>query len=276
MYINNRCIWSCLIYNYITDYFIANDDAAQNIPGLSVTYDTETEWNFLIEPDIKVDEESGETPIPYAVVNLLNDLIIPAFEQHLIRITSVVNEELASIMLTIGIEDGTAMIEADLPNVIEKKITLAQTSMTTNKLVIYDKADLVTNIVYYLHPDYSYDTTNDDRITPVVYEIATAEAKEATEEEPAVTFEEAAATVADDKFGGIEFNNLIELTVLNDDNMIKPYDMKIGFSVSVLSEGKIYHSILSGRQVKKTTKLIFGLIRMDLTKKIQRSTYNGR
>lgn len=266
-----------VIAQYITDYFIENDDSEQNIYGLSVIVDTQTEWDLLIEPDIKPKEDDPpEALIPYAVINLLNDLIIPAFEKYLVRIKTTVNEELESIMLNIGIEDTESMIEADLPNVLEKKITLAQTTMSTNKLVIYDKADLVTHIDYYLHPDYSYDTTDDDRIVPVVYEIETAEAKEASGEEPAITFAEAAQAKADDKFGGIEFNNLIELTVLNDDSMIQPYNMNVGHHVSVLSNGQIYHSILSAKTIKETTKLTFGLIRLDLTDKIQRRVWNGR
>ena len=47
-----------------------------------------------------------------------------------------------------------------------------------------------------------------------------------------------------------------------------PELIEIGQVVAVISEGKAYNSMLTGRQVEDTTLLIFGSIRLDLTKRI--------
>jgi hypothetical protein len=64
--------------------------------------------------------------------------------------------------------------------------------------------------------------------------------------------------------------------MMNDDEMIQPASMRIGQTVTVLSNGTEYNSVLTGRQTGETTKLIFGFIRLELTKQIKRRERNGR
>lgn len=64
-----------------------------------------------------------------------------------------------------------------------------------------------------------------------------------------------------------KYKNLIELTVKKDDSMIKPLEMGIGQVVNVIHEGVSYSSVLTGKEISKgLVKLIFGTIRLDLTK----------
>jgi hypothetical protein len=64
-----------------------------------------------------------------------------------------------------------------------------------------------------------------------------------------------------------KYNNLIELTVKDDDSMINPRTMNIGQIVEIIHEGVSYNSILTGKEIKNgLIKLTFGTIRLELTK----------
>ena len=267
-----------VLQNYVASYLIENDDTAQNVPGLSISSESTTnDWTFEILPDEEYDEETGFGGV-YAVINLYYDLFVPAFLKYDVKFDIEINPQAKTITATIGKESGQQFIEADLPNVFDKTIITKSTQQTVNKLVIYNTQDYTESIIYYLHTDYSYDTTDADRITPVVYEIATTAPTEGdgTPEDPGTTFAEEAQIVADGMFANIEFENLIELCMMNDDEMIQPASMKIGQTVTVLSNGTEYNSVLTGRQTGETTKLIFGFIRLELTKQIKRRERNGR
>ena len=131
-----------------------------------------------------------------------------------------------------------------------------ETTDDINKLVIYNQADLATNIIYYKHPDGSYDTNNTNRLVPVFYGI-TSVAKDA----------------ADKQFDVDSFNNLIELTVQNDDELVNPDRIAIGHAVNVISNGTSYNSILTGFERGIKTKLIFGSIRLDLTQILKKGGF---
>ena len=133
-----------------------------------------------------------------------------------------------------------------------------------NKLVIYDAADYRTKRVYYLHPDLSYDTKDGDRIIPVNCEITSVTVEEGG------SFESAAANEAYNRFANLAYSNLIELTVMKGDTLVRPEEMEYGQEVRILSGGTVYTSILTGREVGKMVKLIFGTVRLDLTKVLRR------
>ena len=137
-----------------------------------------------------------------------------------------------------------------------------QVSADVNKLVLYNGADYTQTRTFYLHPDLSYDTKDADRITPVVCELQTISGEE--------SFESAAITAAHNKFSSLAFSNLIELTMANGDTLVKPEELEFGQEVDIISDGEMYRSILTGRERGKTTKLIFGTVRLDLTKILRR------
>ena len=266
-----------ILSNYVSSYLISNADTEQNVTGLSISSTSTTnDWTFEIAPDDEYDEETGFGGV-YAVVNLYYDLFLPAFLKYDVKLDIAINPQAKTITASIGKESGTLFIEADLPNIFQKTIIVMATQQTVNKLVIYNKQDYTQVITYFLHPDYTYDTTDDDRITPVIYEIATTEPQEGdgTPEKPGTTFAQEAQIVADSMFANIEFENLIELDMLNDDDMVNPYSMKIGQTVTVLSNGVEYNSVLTGRQIGETTRLIFGYMRLELTKKIKKERLNN-
>lgn len=247
------------IADRITEMFIENEDQAQNITGLSVVALTQTpDWYFHITP-----KDSGGH---YNIVNLINSVIIPAMQKYGVLVKPVLDIQNRSIRIEIGrVPAGTFIIESDLPNVIDKQITIKSVSTDVNKLVIYDAADYETKRVYYLHPDLSYDTRDENRITPVNCEITSLQVEEGK------SFESAAISEAYNKFANLAYSNLIEITVMKGDALIHPEEMQFGQVVKIISGGVEYSSILTGREIGQNIKLIFGTVRLDLTKILRRS-----
>ena len=70
-------------------------------------------------------------------------------------------------------------------------------------------------------------------------------------------------------FSKNKYDNLIELEVAVDDDMVNPMKLKVGQVVNIVNEGVSYTSILSGREIEDTTTLIFGTIRLELTKTLK-------
>ena len=247
------------IADRITEMFIENEDAAQNIRGLSVEVLSHTpDWYFHITP-----KDSGGH---YNIVNLIDSVIIPSMEKYGVLVKPVLDIQNRRICIRIGKASvGTFIIEADLPNVISKQITIKSMSSDVNKLVIYDAADYENKRVYFLHPDLSYDTHDTDRITPVNCEITSVQVEEGH------SFEAAAINEAYNKFANLSYSNLIELTVMKDDALIHPEQMEFGQVVKIISDGTEYTSILTGREIGQNIKLVFGTVRLDLTKILRRN-----
>jgi hypothetical protein len=245
-----------VLADLITSSWISNADTAQNIQGLSVTTTSSTvSWGM----NLKSDTEG----MHHCIINFYEVLIARAMSEYGIAIQADADFEAQTVTLTIGKVNAPQTIEADLPNVFEKTMLIHEASKNTNKLDVYNTANYTTVITYYLHTDGTYDTSNTDRITPVVREIQGAEADDVQ------TFPQAAASAAASVFGETTYNNLIELTCKYDDSLIEPKKIKVGTVVSIISGGVSYGSILTGYKLADNIiTLIFGSIRADLTKLI--------
>ena len=245
------------IADIITNYWISNSDTDENIYGLEVeTISTTSGWGFHITSDQKGLNKS--------IINFMSSIIRRSLTKYQVGLYAEPDFVNKKITVSIGVKSvGTLYIEADLPNVIEKSIVVNETTEDMNKLVIYDQADLVTNVIYYKHPDGTYDTTDDDRIVPVIYGITSVAVAEGE------SFASIAQDAADKQFDTDTYSNLIELTVQNEDELVMPSTLTIGQTVNVISNGTSYSSILTGVERSTKTKLIFGTIRLDLTKIIK-------
>ena len=153
------------IANIITAYWINNSDTDANIYGLQVaTISSTAGWTFRITSD-----QSG---LNKAIVNFMNSIIRRSLTKYQVGLYVTPDFQNKTITVSIGIKtSSTFVIEADLPSVIEKSVILNETTQDINKLIIYDQADMSTNIIYYKHTDGSYDTSNTDRITPVIFNM---------------------------------------------------------------------------------------------------------
>lgn len=251
-----------VIANYINEYFVNSPDVQQRIPNLAVYVRTNTyNWGLHITSDV-----AGSH---YAIINFRDSIITRALEKYRISIEVKPDFVHRRINLYIGVNSADSRtFEADLPNVIEKNVVLKQTANSLNKLTVYNEDDYSTSITYFLHPDGEYDTTDSDRVTPVNFAISSTIALDEQ------TFEAAAQLVASDRFSGRAYNNLIELKVMNDDDLVRPSEMDIGQQAVVITNGVAYTTCLTGKVVSDTTTLIFGTVRIDLTK-ILRGETNG-
>lgn len=245
------------IAGIITDYWINNADADENIYGLEVqTLSTTSNWGFHITSDQK--------GLNKAIINFMTSIIRRSLTKYQVGLYAEPDFTNKKVVVSIGVKAlNTFYIEADLPNVIEKSIIVNETTEDMNKLFIYDQADLVTNVIYYKHPDGSYDTRDEDRITPVIYGITSVAVSEGD------TFADVAEDAANKQFDVDTYSNLIEITVQNEDEIVMPQSLTIGQTVNVISNGTSYSSILTGVERSNKTKLIFGTIRLDLTKIIK-------
>lgn len=250
-----------MIANYVTAYWISNSDTKQNIPGLAVqTLSSTSGWGFHLTSDVE--------GLHYKNINFMESIIKRSLTKYRVGLYAVPNYTAKSITLQIGIksQNTTFNIEADLPSVMEKSVIINENSEDVNKLYVYDQTDMTTNVIYYKHPDGTYDTTDANRITPVIYEIGSVLPTQET------TFADMAQDYADKTFDTESYNNLIEITVKNDDALVVPSNLTIGQIVNVITNGASYASILTGIERGEKTKLIYGTIRLELTKILRRKS----
>ena len=244
----------------IQEMFVENEDSLQNIQGLSVEAVSQTpDWYFHITP-----AQSGGH---YNIVNLMDSVIIPALSKYSIVVSTKLDIQNRRLIVSVGrLSDGIVTIESDLPNIIKKSLTIKAVSADVNKLVLYDAtSDYEDKRVYFLHAsDLGYDTYDRDRITPVVCEMRALTVDEGS------SFDSLAIQEAHNRFSYLSYNNLIELTMLNGDTLVKPDELAFGQVARIISEKTAYTSILTGIERGDNTKLIFGTIRLDLTKILRR------
>ena len=236
-------------------------DAFENIKGLSVHTTSRTlSWTLGLET-------SSEQTHFCKVNSFLDTFVSGAMSKYNVSFRVEVNPTAKTIDIYIGkVASGTKTIEADLPNILSKDITIAQNFNEVNKLLVYDASSfepLNNPAIYYLHSDDSYDRKNEDRIYPIIRRC------ELVNPSGDQTFEELAEEKAKEVLGGIERNNYIELEINRDDTLIQPDLLEYGQEVNIISNGTKYVSVFTGREIDGDTEtLIFGTLRLNLTSKI--------
>lgn len=157
------------------------------------------------------------------------------------------------------------VIEADLPNIQEQKFIIKQAEQTVNKLTVYNSLDDTESMTFYMLSDgeITTDSTDERRITPVKGKMVYISHDDET------TFAQAAYEKAFSSLQAPDYNNLIELTVANEDTLVCPKQISIGQSVNVRKGDKIYSTVLTAKKVSATTKLVFGAVRLELTKMLK-------
>ena len=247
-----------VIADYIKAYYVNNTDPEQNIKAIGdiKLTSTTTSWGFNLKSD--------KVGMHMCIVNLYDSILTPAFNKYKVAVRAVPDYQTRKINILIGkVARSVMTLESDLSNIISKNVAIRQTSNDVNKLRVYNTSNYSQMRTYFLHPDGTYDQTNTNRITPVVMEVKGADVEEGS------SFDKEATSVAAESFGQISYSNLIELYICNDDELIDPAGLEIGQTVNVIHDGVSYASIYSGIEIGTTTKLIFGSIRLDLTKIIK-------
>lgn len=259
--VQNRTPLETVIKNLITTYFKNSGDSYQNVSVLTLATATSTsQWTF----NIKSEDENSH----YAIVNLYSAIIAPAMSSYGIGIYIVPNFNTKMLQATIQVASGWDFyLDADDDEIEINEFTYKEPSSTTNKLEVWNTENYSEKRTYYLHSDLSYNRTNNDRISPVVLAVSTA-TKNDSETDPK-TFAQAADEVAANTFDGIEWKNYIELTTIHNNILISPLALRLGQRVKIIHGGVVYTSLLTGRKIGEIVTLMFGTIRLDLTKKLR-------
>lgn len=240
----------------------SGNDSVETVPGLVVTLRSRSikSWSLNLKSDI--------TDSHYCkVASFLKTFILQAMKKYGISFRVIPDFDNKQIRVSIGTDSSiNKTIEAGLPNVISKEIVIAQGTGETNKLLVYDSTlgeSMAANpIIYYLHTDDTYTTQNRNRRTPVIRHVEIVSSSDKN------TFAQLAQNSADDILGNVEHENYITIECLIDDSLIRPLELDFGQYVHVISNGKQYTSILTGKEIEDTVVLTFGTLRLDLTTKI--------
>lgn len=253
---NQNITLETCIRDLIRSNWIQSVDEPQNYPIFKTRIISETsKWEFKFDP---VYENGSKT-----VVNLLYDIIIPALEKYKISINISQNFSENELLFTIGVIEDTYVIEADLPSVTIDEFTIKDSSESINRLDVYDGYTFRDKKTFYLHSNGKYDQNDTDRVLPVRPAVSYVFPSETD------TLEELALSEAETRMEAQSWKNLIELTFMRFDTLVKPSDMKYGQIVSIRHNGKTYHSVLTGKRINSAyITLVFGKIRFDLTKKV--------
>lgn len=235
----------------ITEQFIQNADALQNRP-IKLSTDARAAAPLTID---------GET------VRLL-DVIAAALSTYGIVCTCYLDMAERVVQVNLTTVTKTVTLEADLPNVLEKSITLGDSYGAANKAyirrVVEDEAGHTTypqTAVFFLHPDGTIDNEDVERIVPVFWTV-----KDVNDSE---TWDQEALEAATEALAPQQFDNEIVLTYRAGDGLSHPEEIPIGVQAKILTGGEVYTSILTGRTMGVgTVELTFGRVRVALTKQM--------
>lgn len=237
------------IKGIIVQQYQNNTDELQNTPFITVSTTSSTTGAKLNLKDN---------------VHNLYEIITKAFEQYGVIVSASLSLSPKALAVTIGKATATKrVIEGDSNAILSSNYVLQDTYKTLNKTTVVNKNDETQAATFYLDTDGSVTQTPAERITPVFFSYQYIEYQSSEDR----TFLEAAQEAAESTLTPQEFNNLIELTAKNDSKIVPVSSIQIGDVVTVRHNGEAYDTVLTGyERSEKTTKLIFGSVRIDITK----------
>lgn len=268
------------ISQYITQIYVNGRypnyevDDELKIPGLSVTTISNTlNWNLGLVSDMEYDSDGA------TMISMIDDLIMPAMEKYKIALYIDFNFKAKTISIQIGIKNNNPItIEADLPNVLN--VTYNTKDYKDDVNTVYTKCNtsdwnvdpVFDDPLWYKHSDGTWSQDPTGRILPPVYaELyynSNVEAYNPNVGTPPRVGGQDFMQMLVQEFGGTNDDNCIELTVANSDPLATMF--KLGDAVNIIINDTIYTSIYTGKDKTNVTKLIFGTIRLDLTKILKR------
>lgn len=258
----NRYSLETTIKHYIDAYYVSASDTIQNL-GMTVVVGSETlPWSL----DIYSDNEYT----PYSIRGLYKEILVPAMKQYGIALNVEPDFNTKRITLRISKNSYPLDIDGDLGNVIVKTLKYNDKPVGTNKLEVYNAYDATQPpIIFYVHPDRTWDLENENRITPVARSVRMVMPdSEAADEAEGMTL--AALDAADSELSGLEWDNLIELETRPRDELIDPMNLEFGQTISLWYKNGKYVSILTGKTITSDSiTLIFGSERIKFTKRIK-------
>lgn len=218
-----------------------SEDWATQVHVSNVTDDV-TFWGFNIKPD--------NEGTHYAAINFKDVLINRSASELDVWVRESFGPQ---IVLRIGkADEDTKTIETNAPFVIDRTVRFETTRDGATAIGIYNAA----NGDFLDFGDYS-------TVEGAVYTEAIVTVPEDE------TFANVAQAEANQRLASEKVNNYIEIEVpLDTSDFIK---WQVGQKVNVIHEGSSIASVLTGKKIDKTLTLIFGTIRLELTKRLRRS-----
>ena len=237
----------------ITQQFVANADTLQNRPVM-VNRDARAAYPLTTD-----DKDT---------VKLL-DVMASALTTYGIVCNCHLDMERLKVAVDICQPQEIRTLEANLPNVLDKSVTLGDSYGAANKMIVRRQ---VTNEetgevtysekrAFYLHPDGTVDENDADRITPVFWVMKTIEDGEDWEQE--------ALAEAVKELSPQQYDNEIILQYAEKDALARPAEIPVGTQAAIIVDRTTYRSILTGKTFETgTIKLTFGQVRAELTKRL--------
>lgn len=247
------------LYSYMRKMYVTTSDTHKRLNLEIVNAVSEAKktsnWSFYILPDVEGSH--------YSIVNLYTTIIVNALKMYGVVVSVQPIFSSKKIVLTINKIDSTFNIDGNLDNVNVKTLKYNERPTGTNKLVVYNNQYYSDDpIIFYVHPDRSWDIEDTNRITPVVTKVSSV--SPSTEG----GFAGAAVDLAYSTLSGAEWDNLIELETIANDPIIRPMDLETGQLVSIWYKGGKYSSILTGRGFEGDhVTLYFGSERIKYSKR---------
>ena len=261
-------IYSLLKLLYISGFIIDVEypDPEMIIPGLSLSIISETyNWNIGLYSQMSDDYDG------YQKVSVIDDLIIPAMKLYNIGCYADFDFKNKTISVTIGKKTNTVLtIETDLPNILNVNMSQKNTAEDVNSVDVLplNNDEAVDPVIYsgpfFKHYDGSWSRSSTDRILPPIYD----QLYYTLEESDGKRDQDISQMLVASYGGSEENNNLIEIVVKNDDPLATSFTL--GDEADIIINDTVYRSIYTGKTKKKTTTLIFGTQRIDLTKQLIR------
>lgn len=241
------------LLDQIEAQFVSNADTLQNRP-VTVASTVRTAYPLTVGED--------ET------LNLV-DIMAQAMTTYGIYVDAYLDMKTMKIVVQIIPPGAQRTFEADLDNVLDKTITLGDSYGSANKMIIRKQVEdsetgevtYPSESVFYLHPDGTVDTIDDNRITPVFWLLANLADSE--------TWDQDALDQAVENLTPQQYDNEITLQYRAGDALVDPESAQIGTPAVIYTGGLAYTSILTGRTIGAgTVTLTFGAVRVALTKKL--------
>lgn len=156
-------------------------------------------------------------------------------------------------------------LETNAPFVISSIVKFENNKEGTSVLSVYnaDETDENMFLTFYLHEDGTINQNHDETVVkPLIYAETVIKLNEGE------VFSDKALEEAKSKMNVEHGNNYVEIEVPFDTMDLAMWE--IGQKVKIYHEGMEINSVLTGKKIDKTLTLIFGTIRLELTKRLER------
>lgn len=234
------------IAGIIQSNFIDSGDVLQDVTGMTVQITSTTAGKLNLKDNI----------------HSFMEIITKSLTAYGIVVTIELFPQEKAIRVIVGKATRKVVVEADLAGITEKTILIGDSYGQLNKLTVINKNDESQTATYYLHTDGTVSTDDTDRITPVFF------SSDFVSPETAEEFEDEAYSAAYDALAPQQYDNLIELSAPHGSRILDT-SMPIGTEARIITGGASYTSMLTGYEKSGgTTRLIFGVVRADLTKRL--------